>query len=212
MPKPSLKPILQRFMQEEKRVTDLANRSAHFHEARSGSIKVITSQDHNLIVEICFLSFMLEWEIFIEDTFSRFLCGGDRFTRPHPQLTGARFNSIENAKQQLLGKRGYVRWIDPNETTRLATQYFLNGEPFSTPYRIASQELDEVRIIRNRIGHSSTSADSIFMTMIRAKYGYTPRGMTPGRFLLDKLPNSQVENQYNYYTQKLLRVAQLILG
>ena len=71
----------------------------------------------------------------------------------------------------------------------------------------AYQQLDEARIIRNRIGHSSAKAESAFLTMIQTKYGYSPKAMMPGRFLLDKLPSKTFKSEYTLYSQTLITVA-----
>ncbi len=212
MPVPNLKPSIQRFLESENKTTDFLSRSEHFHEARGGTIRAINSRDYYLIVEIGFLSLMLEWEIFVEDVFCRFLCDGKRFSRPHPQLLTSRYKNIEVARTTLHGSMGYVKWIDPSIIVRLSQKYFRAGEPFVTPVNAAYQELNEARTIRNRIGHSSSMAETYFLSMMQSKYGYRPKGMTPGRFLLDKLPSNTLKNQYTLYAQTLTTVAQLIVG
>lgn len=211
MPIPSLLPILQRFTQAESRLTDFINRSSRFHEVRSGAMRTIVSRDRYLIAEICFLSLLLEWEIFIEDSFCRMLCRAPRLSPPHPQ-TNAIFNRIDAAKQALRGRQGFVGWINQDEILHQANTYFRNGEPFSTPIRASYRHLDEIRIVRNRVAHSSEKANSAFQTMIRKQYGFNPRGMIPGRYLLDRLPTNSLANQYFLYAQTLLTVAQLITG
>ncbi len=212
MPTPSLKPCIQRFLESENKITDFTTRSEYFHEARSGNIRVINSRDHYLIVEIGFLSLMLEWEIFIENVFCRLLCNSKRSSRPQPQLLIGGFTNIETTRSTLHGKVGYFRWIDPSELVRLSQKHFRNGEPFLTPINAAYQQLDEARIIRNRIGHSSAKAESAFLTMIQTKYGYSPKAMTPGRFLLDKLATNTLRDEYILYARTLTTVAQLIVG
>ncbi len=199
-------------MESEKKTTDFLTRSEHFHEARGGTIRVINSRDYYQIVEIGFLSLMLEWEIFIEDAFCRFLCDGKRFSRPQPHLLMPRHKKIEAARTALHGNTGYVNWINPSVIVKLSQKYFRSGEHFLTPINAAYQQLDEARTIRNRIGHSSLSAETYFLTMIQSKYGYSPKSMTPGRFLLDKLPSNTLKNQYTLYAQTLTTVAQLIVG
>lgn len=211
MPRPSIHPILQRFVQAENRITDLISRSANLYEIRNGGFRVINSHDRYSIIEIHFLRLMLEWEFFIEESFTRFLCGGLRTKRPQPHLL-AKFKNLENAKDALHGKQGFVGWINPEEIIRQSKLYFRNGEPYISPIQAATKPLNEARIIRNRIAHFSDKAEEQFSKMIREKYGYSPRGMTPGRFLLDKLPQNSLSNEYSYYTQILITVGQIIIG
>jgi hypothetical protein len=211
MPIPTLLVSYRDFDQAESRITDLISRSASFLEQRGGSLRHITAKDKYLVTEICFLRLLLEWEIVVEEFFSRMLCRAQRNSPPQPGPL-ARFSRIDDAKRALRGGRGFVRWINPDEVLRLAPIYFRNGEPFASPFRAAYQQLNEVRIIRNRVAHSSARAKDAFLRLMRDKYGYNPRGMTPGRYLLDRLPSNPLATQYLYYAQTLRTVADLIIG
>jgi len=211
MPLPTLNTPIQRFYSSEKRYSDLVNRSISFCELRSAQLRPILIRDKYLIAEISFLGLILEWELFIEEIFCRFICNSRRFSSPQPRLN-ARFNSIQAAKLVIRGRQGFINWLNPDEIIRLSKLYFQNGEPFYSPIRAAYLDLEGIRIIRNRIAHSSDKAHGRFQNFIRNKYGFYPRGITPGRFLSDRLPSTHSPSEYAYYSQNLLVLSQLITG
>lgn len=203
--------IRQKFLTDEQRISGIVDRTANFYEERAGSVRKLYLSDIKLITEICFLRVILSWESFMEDVFARFLCGAKRLAPPQPKPV-AIFARIVDAKRVAGGDRGYVNWINPSVTIDTANRYLGNGEPLSMSIRAAYRDLEDIRIVRNRIAHSSPKVELAFSRLVRERYGYNPRGMTPGAYLLDSIPAFTPDTYYIHYSRVLVTVANLIVG
>lgn len=82
MPTPTLLVGYRDFDQAESRITDFFSRSAGFLEQRYSSLRHIQARNHYLVTEVCFLRLLLEWEVFVEETFSRMICRAPRNSPP----------------------------------------------------------------------------------------------------------------------------------
>jgi hypothetical protein len=94
----------------------------------------------------------------------------------------------------------------------LAQRYFDQGDPYQTAIASVAQTLDDMTAVRNRIAHRSDFAVRQFHGVVRRSYGYIPRGMSAGRFLLSRNPTalSQPEH-FDYYAGILLAASQIVV-
>jgi hypothetical protein len=130
------------------------------------------------------LKIQVAWEIFLEEAFTRYMCGASSPSGYRPDLLLGRQRNLEAAQATLLGpNQSYLNWSVRNTVSR-AGRCFEAGEPFATSLAAVTNLLDEVSSIRNRFAHSSQHAARLFTRIVRARLGYVPRGMTVGRFLL----------------------------
>jgi hypothetical protein len=137
------------------------------------------------------LKIQIAWEIFLEEAFTRYMCGAESPSGFRPALNGTRKKNIEAARADLLGTgRSYLNWSSAN-TTRRAMGHFQNGEPFVTSLSAVNNLLEEMAGIRNRFAHSSQHAARVFAAIVRVRLGFVPRGMTVGRFLLTPISGLQ---------------------
>jgi hypothetical protein len=199
MPKVKINSIKAEFLSSERKISDFVLRSANFYEERNDNIASVLLADRYSITEN-----------FLEDVFIRFLCGAERIVDPQPILLGS-FRYISDAKQVIGGRRGYFNWNNPSEVNELANLYFKNGEPIVSALRPAYGDIENMRIIRNRIAHSSEKAATGFTKLVRREYGYNPPKMSPGRYLLDTTLNPP-NNQFEYFTTVLVTVANRLTG
>src|SRR6266853_1029934 len=66
------------------------------------------------LYEVAFLRLFSEWELFLERTFFRYLCGYVS-TRGCPvSVTGGYYGTLALAEQAVLGGRDFVLWHNPN--------------------------------------------------------------------------------------------------
>jgi hypothetical protein len=138
-----------------------------------------------MIAEIALVKLFISWEDFLEETFVRYLAGASSMGgRKPPRLVAV--SGTDAARRILYSNtsRGYLNWTNAGEIVKRAEAYFRDGEPYSTPIRSITSEIDEMTVIRNRIVHESDVARKKFSSLIRSKLGHGGRGMTPGRFLL----------------------------
>ena len=154
----------------------------------------------------------MAWEDFLENVFLRYMCGAETPSGFSPLLIVSSKRSINEAMNELLG-RGfrYLNWSSNNTLTR-ARIYFDQGEPFETTINSISNLLGEISAIRNSFAHRSDFARNEFRNVVRNAFGYLPRGLSPGRFLLTANPSSVIGEPFiDYYAQFLLGASQAIV-
>jgi hypothetical protein len=136
-----------------------------------------------LLAGLGLLKVQVAWEIFLEEAFTRYMCGAQSPSGYRPVLLSTKDATIEAARTRLLGSQRFLNWSALNAMSR-ASEHFDEGEPFSTSLSAVRHVLDEINDIRNRFAHSSQYAARQFNQVVRSHLGYMPRGMTVGRFLL----------------------------
>jgi len=107
--------------------------------------------------------------------------------------------------------RPYVDWTKLDEVITKAELYFDKGEPFANTLRNASAKLEDMKILRNRIAHRSKHSEAKFQDLVRQKMGYNPRGIVPGKFLLEKIPSGSIRTVLQEYGDLLLALGNLIV-
>lgn len=107
--------------------------------------------------------------------------------------------------------RPYVDWTKLDEVITKAELYFEKGEPFANTLRNASAQLEDMKILRNRIAHRSKYSEAKFQALVRQKMGYNPRGIVPGKFLLEKIPSGNTRTVLQEYGDMLLALGNFIV-
>jgi hypothetical protein len=143
------------------------------------------------IAELCFLRIYLGWEGFLEDSFTRYMCGGRSISGFLPRRFAAP-PSLAHARNMLIGLGGvrrYTDWTNPGTVIERANLTFKGGKPFATPLSAATQDLTDMRVVRNCIAHRSEEALAKFYALILRRLGVAYK-FRPGRFLLRPIPGS----------------------
>jgi hypothetical protein len=139
------------------------------------------------IGELACLRLFLAWETFLEETFVRYMCGA----RASSGYAPTRFvmpRAMEHARDMTEAGKQFAPWAHSPTVVARAALYFDHGEPYASALTPAQLELEDLRLIRNRIAHSSERSQEQFRTVVRRRLGYVPRGMGPGRFVLSAAP------------------------
>jgi hypothetical protein len=163
------------------------------------------------LASLAMLRAQLGWETLVEDSFVRSMCGARSASGFSPALLQPPHRSI--ASTAVLRGRQYVSW-SVQSTLNRAQQAFGLGEPFASSLGAARMVLDDMSAVRNRIAHPSAYAASEFAQVVRARIGYVPRGMTPGRFLLTPLGDPRVSGGLRFielYLNTLLGAAAILI-
>jgi len=202
--------ILTDFRKKINESLSLANDAVSLKELRGNTYRNIRKSKTYLIVELSFLQLFISWEQFLEQTFVRYMCGGitcngyspKRFVQP---------KTLEHAGDIIMQGRPYVDWTKLDEVITKAELYFDKGEPFADTLRNASAQLEDMKMLRNRITHRSKHSEEKFRGLVLQKMGYNPRGMVPGRFLLEKIPRSSARTVLQQYGDLILALGNLIV-
>lgn len=142
-----------------------------------------------IIVELAFLRIFIAWENFLEGSFIRYLMGAKSPSGYKPKAFVNPYN-MEHALNFISQGKDYVKWNSASDVIDRSDVFFKNGEPFKNTLEASTTDLNEMNTIRNRIAHKSKSSQEKFNSLIRFKFGHGIRGMTPGRFLLEKVSSS----------------------
>lgn len=190
----ALPPLANHFATEIAKAEHLVRRLEAAHVTLSSLGKAhpqIGLTSIELSYELAFLRIFLAWEIFLEQTFLRLLCGyaplGGVQEQLLPGITYSR--NIAAAETMVLGGRNFRLWYNPAHLIGRARGYFANGN-FEFVISSNQSALEELAAIRHRIAHAQEHARQEFddATMSLASRRYP--GSRPGRFLRDWRRNS----------------------
>ena len=208
MPDIGVQHCLRDFAQNVQDALDLVNRAYSFRILDSrGNYRYIGVRRVELFAGLALFKIHMAWETFLESVFVRYMCGAASATGFAPILLGAPKRTIRAAMVDLLMPNlNFLNWT-PSNTLRWANMYFDHGEPFTITISAVTQTLGEISVVRNSFVHRSEYAASEFRTVVLRMFGYVPRGMSPGRFLLTRNPSPSAGNQ------KFLEIyANILLG
>lgn len=210
MPRIKIDFVLKMFNDRVDRSLSLADDVAYFQEFRNDRYRPILKRKIHLIVELSFLQLFIAWEEFLEQTFTRYMCGSKTASgylpRRYVQPTTLK-HGLDIIKQE----RIFVDWTKWEEIITRAKLYFENGAPFAGAIGGSLVQLNEMKTIRNRIAHRSKYSEKRFLSLVRNKFGYNPRGMAPGRLLLSRIPSTNPKTVLKEYGDLLLVLGKMIV-
>jgi len=202
LPAPDVRPVLKDFKDDVSRCMQLltAVRGAGFPFFQV-----------ELFAELSFLRMYVSWENFLEESFSRFLCGA-RGTSGAVPVCCTKPNSIDHAKRILVGlDRGgrYSDWSRRDVVVARASLFFRHGAPFQGPVTAAGVDLDDMRMIRDCIAHKSRTSKDSLAKIIQRRTGLARR-YSPGRFLLRPAAAGAPATFLDLFANTLVLVAEQI--
>jgi hypothetical protein len=202
--------ILQRSLSAS--LATLAEAQRYRIRQPDGRYRSIGARRGERLAALALLEMHLAWEEFVEAAFVRYICGAGTASAFVPLLLVPRQANIRLAMVHLLGGQRYLRWT-PNDIIVRAGQFFANGAPFDQAIRSARGQLEDMCTVRNAFAHRSEHSQSEFRQLVRREMGYNPRGMTPGKFLLETNPAATSAGQsfIRHYADVLDTVGQMIV-
>lgn len=160
------------------------------------------------VTEMAFLA----WETFLEESFILYLCGKPSPSGKKPKRF-ANPPSRKVAEQLVVTKgRDYADWTDVGKIIKRAEHFFGNGEPYSAALRSHQSRLQDIKILRNAIAHSSSYSWEQFQVLIRQEFGTYPPTLNIGRFLSMTVPGSSPPISFlEHYVVSFRIVANIIV-
>ena len=139
-----------------------------------------------LLYELAYLRIFIGWELFLEQTFLRYLCGYSSTTGVtfSPTGAGAFYATLRDAEASVLGGRQFVLWHDPTSVIRRAHRFLINC-PHESVIPSHTTRLADYGSVRHRIAHGQDDARQKFNSATMNLAGRRYRGARPGRFLRD---------------------------
>ena len=173
---------------------------------------LISQKRRDQLAEMAFLRAFMAWECFVEESFILYLIG-QLPPRGRPPKRYAFPPNHRTAMDWVVPEsRPYARWTNAAEVSGRAERFFEAGRPFSPVLRRNLNTLEEVRIIRNAVAHSSLTTREKFERLVRTKLGTLPPRLNVGGFLGTTAPGSVPPTSFlEQYLAKIDLAAQQII-
>lgn len=137
------------------------------------------------LYEMAYLKVFVSWEIFLEQTFIRYLCGYVSSVGAAIPKAGIAFaTNLAKAESAVLQGRSYVLWHNPTTVVKRA-QSFFTSNPLEPIILSNTARLERLAAIRHRITHAQSDAQDKFDLATMGIAGKRYRGSRAGAFLRD---------------------------
>jgi len=169
---------------------------------------ILTKEQIFSIYELSFLKMYLSWESFIGRIFILYMIGENTDSGYSPKRYVLPKDE-QHAYDIVKGRQKFVDWSNLELLFQWANLYFENGTPFRDILIKSNinSELKNMRILRNKIVHSSKESDANFIKLIRDEFGFAS-DISPGEFLYrERVKNEKPPKTYIEYYKKILEVA-----
>lgn len=179
------------------RTITLAN--AHFNDENNSDV-------NHFIIESSFLKMFIFWEEFLEKSFLSYLNSETSLQTPLPIIYISPPDA-EHAGKMLIGTQKYVDWANHEIVKRLACLYMENGAPYQAALDSISTELSDLKNIRNRAAHSSSTTDRAFHAVQRRVLNKPNSSLNICDFLMHAHPRIHNKNILECYQDTLSAAA-----
>jgi|SRR6185436_2138470 len=136
----------------------------------------------SLIYELSFLRIFAGWEIFLEESFLRYLCGYASAAGQQIRTGGLYSKTLQDARNALLGGNSFLLWHKPSKVADRSRRFFLFGLHETIVLSNISR-LNWFASIRHRIAHDHEDARAQFNGACMNLCGRRFPGARPGKFL-----------------------------
>jgi hypothetical protein len=137
------------------------------------------------LYELAFLRVFIQWEMFLEETFYRYLCGyASRYGQATLAGAASYYRTISAAEVSVLAGQPYIAWYNVATVEKRCKKHIKNGL-HEKVFASSLARLRDFSAVRHRIAHGQKDAKAKFdaATMSLAKRVYP--ASRPGRFLRD---------------------------
>ena len=162
-------------------------------------------------IEAAFLQLQKSWELFLENLLLCLLIGH----RPHTTIITSHFtvSDLEIARGIVLREDNYLDWIGIDRVKNRFNAYLIEApNHISNTLSAIATELNEIRIVRNAIAHSSKKAKDDFANLWLRKVGGSPTITVPADFLKLPDPNNLPSTYFDKYADTLETAAGIMIN
>jgi len=169
-----------------------------------------TTRDREQITVAAFLNMFIAWEEFIEAAVNDYMMGDATLngTLPIRYVTPP---SRDHSAKMVIHTGRYFDYANHDNVKKLAKLYFDTGYPFETPINSMTQELADLKTMRNACAHLSSTTKTALEGLAVKIFGSPQPGISVYQMLtaLDPRTNPKV-TVYAAYRDKLLLAAGII--
>ena len=150
-----------------------------FELAEAGEIAALSSASAEWpatrvqqLYELAFLRIFIEWEVFLEQTVVRYLCGYRSIHGQYAPTSGRHCASISAAEGLIFGSNGFALWHNPIRVVSRSQQH-LTLCTHEIIIRSNISRLEHFSAVRHRLAHGQADAkkkfDAATMILLRPK-------------------------------------------
>lgn len=183
---------------------------ASAHAVVAGGAFRFTERDREQITVAAFLNMFIAWEEFVEASIGDFMMGEATISGSNP----VRYvvpPSRDHSERMVIHMNRYFDYASHENVKKLARLFFDGGYPFDTPINSLTQELSDLKIMRNACAHMSSTTKAALEGLGLRIFGSPKAGITVYQMLTadDPRTNPRV-TVYASYRDKLLVAAGLV--
>lgn len=205
-----LMPIQQTLANFQACIADCGDLIASAHNQTAQGAFTFSAKNREQITMAAFLNLFIGWEEFLEASFNDFLMGEATLSGRLP----VRYVSPptrEHSAAMIVHVGKYFEFSNHESVKKAASLFFKDGNPYHTTISMITQELSEIKIIRNSCAHTSKTTRSNFENLALRLLGNQVPNLTPYILLTAQHPRSTPRTTvYEYYKNTLLASAHLI--
>ncbi|WFP65479.1 hypothetical protein [Mesorhizobium sp. WSM4904] len=148
--------------------------------AQGRQIARLSTANIELSYELSYLRIFLSWEVLLEESLLRLLCGYRHSGGQEPlRQNQTYFRTIADAEAAILGNQLYKLWHNPGQVINRARAY-LNNSRYEIIVASAQARLQHFAAIRHRIAHAQDHAAREFDQATMSLAGRRYPGSRPG--------------------------------
>lgn len=203
-------PITQSLTAFQARVTQCDSLVESAHAVLADGQFHFTILDRAQITEAAFLNMFIAWEEFVENSIGDFMMG-EATVSGHMPVRYVNPPSRDHSGKMVLHMGRYFDYANHEHVKKLARLYFDTGYPFDTPINSLTQELSDLKIMRNACAHMSSTTKAALEGLGLRVFGSPQAGVTVYQMLTANDPRTNPNvTVYASYRDKLLVAAELI--
>lgn len=203
-------PIAHSLVAFQSNVAQCDSLIANAHTVAAGGALHFTPRDREQITVAAFLNMFIAWEEFIEASIGDFMMGEATIGGSQP----VRFVSPptrDHSGKMVIHMNRYFDYANHDNVKKLARLYFETGYPFDTPINSLTQELSDLKIMRNACAHMSSTTKVALEGLGLRIFGSPQAGITVYQMLTANDPRTNpTVTVYASYRDKLLLAAELV--
>lgn len=173
------------FAREVDQAVDLARAAERAHlKGIDGSYRPLHHTRIEYLYELAYLRIFISWEVFLEASFLRYLCGLHSHRHGAQVMAGGQpyHKTIDDAENAMLGNWHYFLWANTDKVLAMVKKHLDKGR-HQTIIAAARGRLDNYAAIRHRVAHGQSDAILKFDNAAMALAGRRNFGSKAGRFL-----------------------------
>lgn len=155
----------------------------------------------NFIVDAAILKFFIAWETYLESIFKCYILG-ENTTLGTSVHTCVIARDEMHANALLIGMNKYFDWANQELVCKLSKLYFDNNNPIVSAINQISNDLRDLRTIRNSVAHITQTTQTQIEALAQRITGRMQTGITPSKLMFLQESNTGLD-YWDYYQQKL---------